>query len=125
MGYYSREPRFEFLVQGRAKKLAIRTINHFFLNVFLENARTMSPMSGLGATPAGEMFPWTDKFAMERSRFRHEENVGVDDLFWAGKTVRDVMTMYNRNPSRFRISGTFLPPRPKPGPKRRWSYDMP
>lgn len=98
MGYYPREPRFKFLVQGRAKKPAIRTINHFFLDVFLENARTMSPTSGLGATPAGEMFPWTDKFAMERSRFRHEENVGVDNPFWAGKTVRDVMTMYNRNP---------------------------
>lgn len=95
MGYYRREPRFRMLVWGRARKPAIRSINNFYLDVFMENFATMP--AEMENVPAGDVFPWTNKFAIERSGFPHNQNVGVEDPYWAGKTVGNVFYAYGKD----------------------------
>lgn len=94
--YGQSEPRFQFLVRGRAKKPAIRSIN-FYLEVFIYGG----PAVQTCFAPAGDVFPWTDKFAMERSGFQHDQNFGIEDPYWAGKTVKEVILEYSKNPLSF------------------------
>lgn len=90
------EPRFQFLVRARAKKPAIRS-TYFYLDVFIRGEATDQEIH----VPAGDGFPWTDKFAMARSGFRHDQNFGIEDPYWAGKTVQEVILGYARDPLLF------------------------
>ncbi|KAK1829121.1 hypothetical protein QBC39DRAFT_415138 [Podospora conica] len=99
IGDYIHDDRFHFLVKGRARKPAIRSVKHFYLDVFFENAYKM-PQS-MADLPASDMFPWTDRFAMERSGFQHKDNVGLEDPFWAGKTVAQVWHEYAKDSRSF------------------------
>ncbi|KAK1825649.1 hypothetical protein QBC39DRAFT_50727 [Podospora conica] len=89
------DERWRYLVKGRANKPAIRTVAHFYLAVALYLARHVAAaLPGLGSLLASEVFPWTDAFALSRKGFTHEQNAGVQDPFWEGKTFGEVVDAF-------------------------------